>query len=256
MLRMQKSTDVDYHPKFYLELVLHTSSSFPPFYHRNGSDDKHTSQLGTASTSTQLSPKITSKISQPSPSKATIPVSPNLQPSIQAHVDVSPILVSPRIPLKELQLNKLPSSQLDSTSTANVYIAPQSKVSPSSSQLQSQPKVTTTTTKLSKCCMKSKQSSLQCSVCGKQYGHRSSLFKHMKNSHPDNIAGSGHIQSKEKNCNFKFSYINVLHDHLTTKHSLHVESEELSFQSEEGTYIHTCTHVHTHICFRLPDLEG
>ena len=52
MLRMHKSTDVDYHPKFYLEPVeaqsLHTSSSFPPFYHRNGSDDKHTSQLGTA----------------------------------------------------------------------------------------------------------------------------------------------------------------------------------------------------------------
>lgn len=95
--------------------------------------------------------------------------------------------------------------------------------------------------------MKSKQSYLQCSVCGKQSGHRSSLFKHIKNSHPDNITGRGHILCKEKNCNFKSSYINVLRDHLTTKHSLYIESEELSFQSEEGTCIHTCIHVHTHI---------
>ena len=229
MLTSHLCTEEDYHPLYYLEPIgarqLHTSINLPPIDHRNSSKSSLKSGNSTISSTSVLKLK-----------KSTVAANPPCKlPS-----DTQPKPALPRPPLKELQVNKQPSTQAHSTSMPNNRKLVVSSIK--ASIKHHSPPIKTNKNAQTKCPTKSQpsnenQAPLKCIICGKQYSHRSSLFKHMKKLHPA-CTSSGHIQCKEENCSFKCTYIAQLREHLIHHHSFCIDSEELSFQSEQGMCIH------------------
>lgn len=79
-----------------------------------------------------------------------------------------------------------------------------------------------------------KRQKLSCRICGSIYRYRAGLYKHMKAKHPKETPNKGTISCQEDGCTFRCRYLSELRDHLTFCHSLPSESENLTFQSQEG----------------------
>lgn len=111
----------------------------------------------------------------------------------QNHSDLQIIPSSQRIPLNEQQLNKQPSAQTNST------------VTPPSGCPKDTKRITNH--------KQAEQSSLQCSICGKVYGHRSSLYKHIYKQNTSKQSRWSHWVPR-KELHLKCNYINDLREHL------------------------------------------
>ena len=71
-----------------------------------------------------------------------------------------------------------------------------------------------------------------CDECGKSYRSRSGLFKHKREKHPEDYT-AGPVQSQETDCDFTTCRLNLLRQHLVTKHSFKVETEQLNFANND-----------------------
>ncbi|KAK6618809.1 hypothetical protein RUM43_013200 [Polyplax serrata] len=74
-------------------------------------------------------------------------------------------------------------------------------------------------------------SRLQCHVCYKVMGHRSSLYKHLKYVHKIEPAHRLPISCREKNCYQSFTFIDPFRRHLAEQHGFDIIVEKYIFQS-------------------------
>lgn len=71
--------------------------------------------------------------------------------------------------------------------------------------------------------------SYSCSICSKHFGHRSSLYKHNKLCHPEQL-NQGKIKCQENGCNFTSKQLSQHRQHLQTKREMKM------FSNYEGNY--------------------
>ena len=71
-----------------------------------------------------------------------------------------------------------------------------------------------------------------CAHCGKEYSHRSSLYKHKRDAHKDLTNGS--IACQEKHCQFTCNSLGSLREHLTKLHVKEMRQETKIFSSFYG----------------------
>ena len=76
--------------------------------------------------------------------------------------------------------------------------------------------------------------SFPCHICGKNFAHQSSLYRHKKLAHPQLQSGS--IHSQERNCLFSCRTLQEFRMHLKFIHDLCMEEECKDFDNIEGTY--------------------
>ncbi|EEB10251.1 hypothetical protein Phum_PHUM026760 [Pediculus humanus corporis] len=74
-------------------------------------------------------------------------------------------------------------------------------------------------------------SRLQCHVCYKIMGHRSSLYKHLKYVHKIEPAHRLPISCREKDCYQSFTFIDPFRRHLAEQHGFNIVVEKYVFQS-------------------------
>lgn len=77
-------------------------------------------------------------------------------------------------------------------------------------------------------------SRLQCHVCYKVMGHRSSLYKHLKYVHKIEPAQRLPISCREKDCYQSFTFIDPFRRHLKEQHGFNIVIEKYVFQSMSG----------------------
>ncbi|KAL0277527.1 UNVERIFIED_CONTAM: hypothetical protein PYX00_004778 [Menopon gallinae] len=79
--------------------------------------------------------------------------------------------------------------------------------------------------------LKVEPSRLQCHVCCKMLGHRSSLYKHLKHIHKIEPAHRLPISCREKGCYQSFTFIDPFRRHLAEHHGFNIVVEKYIFQS-------------------------
>lgn len=76
--------------------------------------------------------------------------------------------------------------------------------------------------------------SLMCHICGKQFAHSSSLYRHRK-VHPG-LSSGGSISCREKHCTFSCRTLQDLRKHLQCVHNKHMDEEIKDFDTFEGIF--------------------
>ena len=86
-----------------------------------------------------------------------------------------------------------------------------------------------------------------CNICNKYFGHRSSLYKHTKLNHPEQL-NQGKIKCQENICNFTCKQVSQLRLHLQVKHGMKMHMEDKYFSNYEGNYTDIRpVHMYDHI---------
>ncbi len=82
-------------------------------------------------------------------------------------------------------------------------------------------------------------SPFHCKLCGANYAHKRSLFKHLQQKHPNEQQAGGNIKCLEDTCAFTCYHLDGLRSHLEKVHCFSMESEKKSFQCIEGKYTYS-----------------